>query len=158
MIAFFGLDILLNQQTGGFLASFEPSLLLMDFWRNARRRFFHLLEGMVEGISQEMVQRLCAWGDVALADLEAHPEETGVDRHPVMLPRHISMPRQSLPLQISGGHTLWVVLGKDITQQNYLAGRGFFDSGCRAAELLMGILESCQDCSSPAEQMAIREL
>ena len=70
----------------------------------------------------------------------------------------MAMLRHSLPFQIRGGYTLWVVLGKDSTRENYLAAKGYFQSGCRAAELLLGLLESCQACLSPDEHSATLRL
>ena len=99
-MAFFGLALLLNQQVGGFLASFEPSQALQDLWRSSNSRFFQLLLKLMEPISQGRVEGFCSWADDALAKLEEHPEGTGHDRWPMTLARLMSMLRQSLLLQV----------------------------------------------------------
>ena len=102
LIALLGQHLLLNQQTGGFLPSYEPSVELLGVWKKSQSRFFRLLESMVVDIDQERVKGFCTWADSALADLEAHAEGTGCDRWPMTPPKLMAMLRQSLPLQIQG--------------------------------------------------------
>ena len=51
-----------------------------------------------------------------------------------------------------------MIMDKDITWRDFLGANEFFGGGCKSAELIMELLQSCQQCSSPDEQRAILEL
>ncbi|KAF7720695.1 hypothetical protein EC973_006325 [Apophysomyces ossiformis] len=128
IISFFQLGKLLNQQAGGYYVSYQPNPRYIGLCRELNIRYFQLRE---QGrIWAENDPRLDGWLDNLRREMERRPfpqETLNVIR------------TQARPCEF-GGHNLLMLVGKDITVEDFQGSRSFLSGNSRAGYLTADFL------------------
>ncbi|KAJ3011083.1 hypothetical protein HKX48_007038 [Thoreauomyces humboldtii] len=143
LIAFFGLDYLLNVQTGGFYPSYLPSPTDRDLFAALNTAFFPTMEAQAQPIDADTAGRLATWANSVQQDSEDHPVETGCGMYPMTDEKISVMLDQATPHQLNG-HTVVALIGKDITREDYFQPKTFLSGSSRAGFLTRDLLARYQ--------------
>ncbi|KAI9017006.1 hypothetical protein BC832DRAFT_617647 [Gaertneriomyces semiglobifer] len=140
IIAFFGLDSLLNRQPGGKFASYVPDIGDCTLFQKLGTRFFqhfgmHAVpcsNGMKASLKSEWIPRI---EEITMEN----PIETGVSLN-MLTPKTLEMIAAQATPRLVNGHVILVVIGKDITREDFLGARTFLSGLSRAGHLTADFL------------------
>ncbi|KAJ3172133.1 hypothetical protein HDU88_006947 [Geranomyces variabilis] len=143
LISFFGLPTLLNRQPGGFFASYVPSLTDQGLFESLGTTLFAAFRMAASGVTTtttDSIQLQQRWGTQLKDWVLAHPTVLGTfaahfESHfdAVILP-------QSLVTRING-HVIAVLVGKDVTIEDYFGNKRFLQGTSRAGHLTTNFLD-----------------
>ncbi|KAI8587304.1 hypothetical protein BDZ88DRAFT_247296 [Geranomyces variabilis] len=143
LISFFGLPTLLNRQPGGFFASYVPSLTDQGLLESLGTTLFATFRTAASGVattttdSTQLEQR---WGTQLKDWVLAHPTVLGTfAAHFESRFDAVTLP-QSLVTRING-HVIAVLVGKDVTIEEYFANKRFLQGTSRAGHLTTNFLD-----------------
>ncbi|KAI8374597.1 uncharacterized protein BYT42DRAFT_639990 [Radiomyces spectabilis] len=118
IIAFFGVDKLLNIQHGGQFFSYQPSEEQRNILMQTRGQFFHLFEQHANS-DQHLVESLRPWVEEIRTEITMHQLPSSADIFTMLR-------QQATPLSVRGCVVLALV-GYDITFGDYMEARPFFE-------------------------------
>ncbi|KAI9004584.1 hypothetical protein BC832DRAFT_614985 [Gaertneriomyces semiglobifer] len=139
IIAYFDKRTLLNQQSGGFYASYVPSIADHVLFTNLGTSFFTSFAQTLEVAPDEMVRSIDGWITELELYAENHPAETGTALHPIPVGYMEMLKQQAMPY-LCHGHVIGTILGKDITREDYFGCSSFFGGRSRAGHLVKDFL------------------
>ncbi|KAJ3004163.1 hypothetical protein HKX48_001389, partial [Thoreauomyces humboldtii] len=136
IIALLGKETLLNQQPGGYFISYVPSSPDIHLFQNLGTSFFKDFAARAQAHPDGIVDE---WFSSVTSFAIDHPEEILASVHQYRPESLAVQKRQATPLQV-GGHTLLVLVGKDITLEEYGAGVPFLGGFSRAGYIVSNFL------------------
>ncbi|KAI9099983.1 hypothetical protein DFS34DRAFT_678955 [Phlyctochytrium arcticum] len=134
IIGFFGVESLLNQQSGGYYASYVPNIRDHTLFSLLKTNFFTRFSRESEVCSDGIAAGLGQWIQTIQQMTDAYPVETCTANHPMSDALLETYRQQATPRTVNG-HTVMVLIGKDITKEDYLANQPFLTGPSRAGAL-----------------------
>ncbi|KAL9932203.1 hypothetical protein V8E36_008975, partial [Tilletia maclaganii] len=152
LIALFGQSLLLNRQVGGFLPAYEPRA-------DDALLFGALKTDLIDSGARQLIQpdettklQLRELFDDIEAFMNQHPDLTGTSWLSPPPSLKATMFEQAQPGTI-GGHILMILVGKDITLEDFLYPRPFLEEGgSRAGHLLLQLFKVLRQWESGMNQ------
>ncbi|TPX73006.1 hypothetical protein SpCBS45565_g00121 [Spizellomyces sp. 'palustris'] len=139
LVAFFGRESLLNQQPGGFYASYIPDITDHTLFETLRTQFWSRFRRASAVCSQSIKVGLVEWVTQITGITETYPVETCTSHH-AMTEAWLSTIRSQATPRTVNGHTLVVLIGKDVTREDYLSGTPFLSGSSRAGHITRDFL------------------
>ncbi|KAJ3189252.1 hypothetical protein HDU85_002879 [Gaertneriomyces sp. JEL0708] len=134
IIAFFGLDSLLNRQPGGKFASYVPDTEDRQLFQKLGTRFFHHFNMHAVPCSYGMKAFKSNWTSRIEEIIMENPVETGASLN-ILTPKTLEMIAAQATPHLVNGHVILVAIGKDITREDFFGGRTFLSGSSRAGHL-----------------------
>ncbi|KAJ3147331.1 hypothetical protein HDU89_005682 [Geranomyces variabilis] len=121
IIAFFGFDLLLNQDPGGSLST--PYTWTFSYgatFNQLKTNFFRNIQEHADAPPHAMIGRVGAWWQAVQNFAIENPTGTGTAQHPLSKTYLNTLYHQALPRTVNG-FTVLAIAGKDVTLGDYLA-------------------------------------
>ncbi|KAI9096580.1 hypothetical protein DFS34DRAFT_650674 [Phlyctochytrium arcticum] len=142
LIAFFNLNSLLNRQAGGLHTSYTPNAKDVGMFQQLGTSFFGRFNANAQPSSPVMVGNITNWISSVKGTAQHTAAETRASLFPMSDP--LLQTLQTLQTQAKRwsvhGHTILVLIGKDITRQDYIRAKSFLRGGSRAGFRTAGFL------------------
>jgi hypothetical protein len=141
LIEFFDHRSLLNRARGGFYVSFVPFAEDITLFERLRTRFYSLFtaEARLVGSDPQMAVALADHFEEVQAFANSHPSHTGTAQHPFTDGVREAARLSGEPM-LYRGTTILLLLGKDITYEQYLGETTFFGGKARSGYLVRDFL------------------
>ncbi|KND03938.1 uncharacterized protein SPPG_01388 [Spizellomyces punctatus DAOM BR117] len=143
LIAFFGRESLLNQQPGGFYASYVPDITDHTLFETLKTQFWYRFQRASAACTESIKAGLRDWITEITGITEAYPVETCTSQH-AMTDALLSTIRSQATPRTVNGHTIMALIGKDVTREDYLSGSSFLSGSSRAGYLTRDFLARLQ--------------
>ncbi|KAI8817104.1 uncharacterized protein EV422DRAFT_509318 [Fimicolochytrium jonesii] len=143
VIAFFNRSTLLNRQPGGFYSSYTPDSSDVATFVALKTDFFQRFRAFATPCGSGKKQAIIGWRDEMATIADQNPVDTGTAVRPFTDDLLNALLKQALPYTVNG-HTVLVLIGKDITREDYLGAKTFLKGGSRAGYLTADFLARLQ--------------
>ncbi|KAJ3172623.1 hypothetical protein HDU88_005953 [Geranomyces variabilis] len=133
-----GRNKLLNRQVGGYFSSYTPTLADVDLYRSLGLSFFRDLEANIDQPPDAMTQGIRLWAQSVLDYATESPDKSGTSRRPMTTAHRDMMIQQATPrsfVREAGKEVLMVLVGKDITLEDFISNVPFLEGESRAGRL-----------------------
>ncbi|KND01262.1 uncharacterized protein SPPG_03074 [Spizellomyces punctatus DAOM BR117] len=143
IIAFFDREKLLNRQHGGFYQSYIPSIDDYHLFKELNTDFIRRFRNACTSTHDDMLKAIDQWIEETKCYAEEHPIETKTGLHPLTQKYNTKRRHQLLP-QMINDNVILLLIGKDVTFEEYIGSHTFLSGNSRAGYLTKDFLARLQ--------------